>query len=458
MADEVASAVLSAGTKSIETALELIRMLAPAAKNVLSKTAKKVGKGIESISNKGAVSNTMLVSEARKSQSTILSQSNFLARDAERIAEKASEYKIPISIIGTGEKQTVEFLDRDKAVMNQITLEVMQERMKGNPESVKCFNVSEYNVSAMKALFEENGIECQFLQAADGKIKCVYPAENAEQVAVLKEDYQKLHSEIAENFSVQRDENGISVTDAALGKSVPIKPQNKEQVSAVLQENFGYSKAKADLAANKICQELQLDKEKFMSKSQIDNINSLKTNIRYQSDDLTLRETRFDAINFKDGNTTHIFIQNGDKTATLTPEKMTKSEMKEICTNQLGMSEQQAEKAVAKATKIDAQVKSQIAERTVDKSGISHEAHIEKTSSETFSVQLGDKTKYYNFSTINLEDKIAKDFGIPKENAKNIVAKANRQSLLQNNIRKASKSKTSEISAPKLKESKGLKR
>ena len=104
-----------------------------------------------------------LVLEAQKAHSPISSTSNFLARDAEQIAAKAKQYNIPIAIIGSGEKRTIEFLDRDKAAIEQITNEVMQERLKEAPQSVKCFSVGENNVSTLKSAFEENEIECQFV-------------------------------------------------------------------------------------------------------------------------------------------------------------------------------------------------------------------------------------------------------------------------------------------------------
>ena len=229
-------------------------------------------------------------------------------------------------------------------------------------------------------------------------------------------------------------------------------PMNKAQTMQMLQEQFGYSEAKADLAANKICRDLGLDKKKFFANTQqYDNLNSLKTNIRYQSDDLTLRDVRFDAVNFKDGDTTHIVIQNGDKSTALTPDRMTETEMMNICTNQLGMSEYQAQKAVEKSTKINRQVNSQIEERGVSKDGISHTVQIERSTKDTFLVRLGDKSKTYNFNTINVADKVARDFNIPKENAQRIVEKAKQQSALQNKIQNViKKKKKAAPEAPKL--------
>lgn len=462
MTDEVASAVLSGSTKTLEAALEIIRMLAPGAKAFLSKVFKvgkfgveKIGEGVDKAISKGAISRARLIVEADKARSPILSNSNFLARDAELIAQKAAQYKIPISIVGEGEKQTITFLERDKDVMSQITQEVMEERLKGAPESVKSFSVSENNAAAIKSLYEENGIECQLV--ADGeKLKCVYPAEYAEKAEALRADYKQIHKEVADNFSVQRDEKGISVTDDELGKTIPLTPLNKEQVSKSLQDNFGYSKTKADLAANKLCIELGLDEKKFNVNPQTENLNSLKTNIRYPSDDIALREVRYDAVNFKDGENTHILIQNGEKSAALTPETMSKTEMKNICKDKLGMTEHQAELAMEKAVKVDSQIKSKISERTIDSKGLSQEIHIERTSAKTFTVQLGDKVKAYNANTINLDDKITRDFGIPKESARNVINKAQKQSLLQNKLRKSAVEK--KAAAPKIELGKGKKR
>lgn len=619
MSDEIASATLQTSQKAIEVTLELIKMLAPLVKQLLSEVYHKSVDGINDVSSKianaralGTVSAKNLVVEAQKANSPISATSNFLARDAEQIAAKAKEYKIPIAIIGSGEKQTIEFLDRDKGIIEQITNEVLQDRLKEAPQSVKCFNISENSVTAMKAVMEENGIDCQFTKTADGKVKCVYPAEMTEQVAVVKEDYKQLHSEVADKCSIkvnvpeterqmeisaridaltnaeigseQRsnvcdsilsdmqnrnvdipqysehnmeiierempyakqaagkafwEQQGYTLNENAKGieiaapqmddKGKPILDDNGNQMFTkvtvydisetnayekvaqkeinelrneyaeekaaafshsgekeftvidtesekeitlsaekltkgkavqMLQTEFGYSEAKADLAANKICRDLGLDKEKFLADTrQYDNLNSLKTNIRYQSDDITLRDMRFNSVNFKDGNTTHIVISNGDKTAALTPEKMTDTEMKNICVNQLGMSPQQAEKAVEKSKKIDRQVKSKIEERTVGKDGISHSVGIERTSQNGFTLTLGSKSKTYNFSTINVADKIARDFNVPKQNAQNIIDKAQKQSLLQNKIKNsANKQPSVKAPKPKLSESKGLKR
>lgn len=617
MSDEIASAALSSSQKAIEVAAELIKMLAPLAKSVIGEVYHKSVDGLNAVGGKianamstGTVTNKGLIAEAQKANSPISATSNILARDAELFAAKAKEYKIPVVIIGNDEKQTIEFLDRDKGVIEQITNEIMQERLREAPQSIKCFSVGENNVSSMKALFEENSIECQFIAGKNGKISCIYPAECAEQVAVLKSDYKVAHTtvemnckftpDIPENesqiairtqieqlesslensetrgnfyaeiaadesikfpvysennmehvyekmpeatkvagkafwekqgYTVNEDAKGVEITvpqvnhngnpvldengkqiftsatvydisetnafektfsnkiadlerdydvekinafsaaenktvlisDETSGKSVEIEVNSKlrkADVVEIMRNEMGYSTVQADIAANKFCYDLGLDKERYFSApTQLDNINALKTNIRYESDDLTIRDVRFDAVNFKDGKDTHLILQNGDKAIGLTPAKMTESEMKNLCVNQLGLSEYQAEKAVDKAVKIDGQVRSRMEERVVDKLGISDELRIERTSDNTFTVSSRDKIKVYNFSTINIEDKIAEHFNIPKENARNIVAKAKKQSVLQNKIQNAAKKKkpSKTVETPKITTSKGLK-
>ncbi len=619
MSDEIASATLSTSQKAIEVALELIKMLAPLAQKFLSEVYHKSVDGIYDVGGKisnakalGTVSAKNLVLEAQKAQSPISSTSNFLARDAEQIAAKAKQYNIPIAIIGSGEKQTIEFLDRDKAAIEQITNEVMQERLKEAPQSVKCFSVGENNVSTLKSTFEENGIECQFVGGKDGKISCIYPAECAEQVAMIKADYQKAYAEVSDQLSVmanapeterqreiseridaltnaeigseqrsqvydsiladmknrnvdipqysesnlqliqnempyakqaarkafweqqgytlnenakgveilapQIDENGspvlngdgkqvfttvtvydisetnayetavrdeisslhseydkekaaafakwdkkeITVSDDLSGKNVTLTADQltKEQVSQAIQENLGYSAAKADIAANKVCYDLNLDRQAYFAKpTQIDNVDALRTNIRYQSDDVTLRDTRFDAVNFKDGESTHIVLRHGDNAVGLTPAKMNHDEMKKLCVSKLGMSEYQADKAVSKAVKIESQTRSKIEERTVNKQGISKELHIERTGENAFNISMGGKSRTYNFSTVGVEEKIARNFDIPLENAQNAVSKAKKQSVLQNKINNAVSKKKKPIAPdkPKIGVDKGLK-
>ena len=287
---------------------------------------------------------------------------------------------------------------------------------------------------------------------------------NAYETAV-RDEISSLHSEYDKEKAAAFagwDKKEITVSDDLSGKTVtlPADKLTKEQVSQALQDNLGYSAAKADIAANKVCYDLNLDRQAYFAKpTQIDNVDALRTNIRYQSDDVTLRDTRFDAVNFKDGESTHIVLRHGENAVSLTPAKMSHDEMKKLCVSKLGMSEYQADKAVSKAVKIESQTRSKIEERTVNKQGISKELHIERSGENAFNISMGGKSRTYNFSTVGVEEKIARNFDVPLENAQNAVAKAKKQSVLQNKINNAVSKKKKPIAPdkPKIGVDKGLK-
>ena len=446
----------------MEISVELIKMLAPLAKKLweISFNSQNV--------QVGRVSQAQLFVEAGKAKSAILSNDNFLSKDADTIVEKAKKYGIPVCVVGDGEKVTLSYLERDKAVVNQILQETMRERMKTAPQDVKHFAVEECNLAAIKAELEKNGIECCFARSANGKIFCQYPAECAEQVAVIKSDYKNICMGIEMNFGItpnadeterqleiksriaelenarenpemrskfyeetaadtkieypvysdknmervfeqmpeakrvagkafwesrgyslndnakgvdiiapQMDDDGkpvldehgkqiftsitvydisetnafeksvnreidnlqreydeeknrafdlsdnkkVILSDELSGKNVEITVDGKlrkSDITEILREKLGYSEVQANIAANKLCQDLKLDPQKFFQKTaQMDALKLLKTNIRYESDSILLRDTTFTAVNFIDGEHTHISITNGDRAAAL---------------------------------------------------------------------------------------------------------------------------------------------
>ena len=456
MSDELAGATLNYSLKALEIAAELVKMVAPTVKQGTEKLLGIIAADKDNMT--GKVDRATLFSEAKAEKSSIMSTSNFIDKDAEQLAAKAKQYGIPVSFIGKDGKQTMEFLSRDEPVVKQMIQDVMQERLKEAPQNVKSFAVSESNITSVKEQLEKNGVECQFAQTANGKIYCMYPAAEAEKVATIKQELKSIQSGIADNFKAER-KNGVAVMeDATLGISISFvneknQPLTKSHVMEVMQEQFGYTKAEADIAANKFCDDLGLDKKAYLiHNEQLDKINAMKTNIKLESDSVLLKDNTFSAINFKGGTGTHIFITNGDKGAALTPGSMTETEMKNICITSLNMSEQQADEAVKKSLKIDSQINSKLKETTIYREGGSQMVNINRTSHSSFSVMVGKTKRMYDFNDKDLAAKMCKDFGITEGKAQNIIDKAKKQGTIGNKVhdglKKAAdtiKPKTSEI-------------
>ncbi len=230
----------------------------------------------------------------------------------------------------------------------------------------------------------------------------------------------------------------VTVSNETNGKSVEINVDSKlrrSDVEDILREELGYSSVQAELAANKFGAELGLSDKFYTDHTQAENLDKIQVNIRYSSDDITIRDISFSAVKLSDGENVRLNIANGDNSVLIVPADMSDEELKTVFKEQLGMSEIQAEKAVEKSRRIDTQIQSKLRETVYDRDETQRTVNIERTSQTSFVVTTGEKNKVYDFSQIDLEKKIAEDFGIPAQNAHNIVQKAKNQSVVQNKIR-----------------------
>lgn len=487
MSDEIASATLSTSQKAIEVALELIKLLAPLAQKFLSEVYHKSVDGIYDVGGKisciypaeCAEQVAMIKADYKKAYAEVSEQFSVMANAPETERQREISERIDaLTNAEIGSEQRSKVYDSILADMknrnvdipqySESNLQLIQNEMPYAKQAAgKSFweqqgytlNENAKGVDILAPQIDENGSP---VLNGDGKQVftniTVYDISetNAYETAV-RDEISSLHSEYDKEKAAAFagwDKKEITVSDDVSGRNVTLTADQltKAQVSQALQDNLGYSAAKADIAANKVCYDLNLDRQAYFAKpTQIDNVDALRTNIRYQSDDVTLRDTRFDAVNFKDGKDTHIVVRHGDNAVGLTPAKMNHDEMKKLCVSKLGMSEYQADKAVSKAVKIESQTRSKIEERTVNKQGISKELHIERTGENAFNISMGGKSRTYNFSTVGVEEKIARNFDVPLENAQNAVAKAKKQSVLQNKINNAVSKKKKPIAPDKQK-------
>lgn len=443
--EEAVQVTATAAQKAMEITVELLRaMVVPTLKAAGGLAKKGVGKATEKINEaakSGNVTRSTLLNESAQSGSAILSSDNQFAEDVSRIAARAKQEGIPFHIIGLGGKQSIEFLERDKAVMQIIMQETIAENIKSNPSEYAQFTLSESNIIPMKAMLEENGVECRIFSGANGKAFCSYHAYDAEKVDLLKQDFKAMRNDLDYNLKAERSADGIgTLTDTKSGKSVDLSQfggnVRQYQIVNVLQKELSYSKERATLAANKVCDDLRLDPNEFFAHiEQLDAIKSFKTNIRFESDDRLLQDISFSEVYFKGGESPHISIANGDNSVTVTPDNMSAAEIKEVCKTQLAMSEQQADKAVEKTMKINDQIKSQYKEFTVDRAtGILQSVEIERTSNNTFTLTIGKIKKQYDLKDERLAEKLKNDLGIFSDKAERIIGKAQKQNAFINNV------------------------
>lgn len=437
MGDELATTAMNLSQKSLEITAELIKMLAPLAKKAFEKVSS-------THSTAGKVSLKELHLEAAEAKSMVLTNNNFLSQDADTIADKAKHYGIPVSLTGDGNKVTLSYLDRDKGVIGQILQEVMQERMKTATQELKSFPIEATNVQSMQEAFNKNGVDCCFVNKADGNVICVYQAKDFEKVTAIKADFKAIRNEIADELKIESSKVGLgTITDTKLQKTVDLSAYGGNlrsyQAVSIFEKEFGYSREKAILAANKLCDDLKLDRSKFLARTkQLDTIQVMKTNIRYNNDDITIKDCTFSAIQFKDSDHLHIIVEHNGNTVALTPATMSNEEMKKLLVTELGITESKAEQALEKTDKINIQITkpNQHKEVMVEKQ---QQVSIERNSDKSFSVMLGTQRKSFDFDDKDVVSKMSKTLGISQDKAQNILDKARQQNAFMNNIAKSTK-------------------
>lgn len=259
----------------------------------------------------------------------------------------------------------------------------------------------------------------------------------------LKSEYK---AESARAFA-EAENKKVTISDGENNIEINVdKNTRKSDVEAIIKENFGYDDVRAELAANKLADEFGLGETYFEPKveaSITQNIDKMMVDIKYSSDDISIRDISFSAVKLKGRENIQINIANGDEQVLVEPSALSDEELKTVFKEHLGMSELQAEKAVVKARKIDGQIMDRLRETVHTHTG-SESLGIERTSANSFMVKAGEQTKVYDFSQVDLEKAILEDFKIPAENAKSIVSKAKSQSVVQNKIRENTNKKRKE--------------
>ena len=190
MSEDLAGQSLSMAQKSAEIAVEIARLLKSIYDNHAErKREKSYGRSGEAEKEANIKSGEVKLSELKKVGGVSM-QTNISARDMETIIAKAKDYDIPVSFIGKGENAenvTLAFKTDDKAAVDQILNEVMNEKLTVKPDDYLTFEMNNLGEAhTIAAMLKQNDIPADITKGADGKYQCVYEAKNAEALKIIK--------------------------------------------------------------------------------------------------------------------------------------------------------------------------------------------------------------------------------------------------------------------------------
>lgn len=241
----------------------------------------------------GEISLKDLAENARSNgESLAVSQHGISQEDRKAIARAAKKYGIPVAFSNTKGKNNLYANVRsgDLPIFKQICTECIKDKMAEKPEAMGNFKVQAWEIPHLTAMLKEHDLPVTFLETKDGENYCLHDAKHRDAVRIVREAFVTKCKEVESNFSFDKDENGyFTLKDAVSGKEISFQIlPDKMELSDRLQAEFGYDKAKADIAASKFGSEaLQgAEKKRYFDRSARFEFSQIETNVRLEGESI----------------------------------------------------------------------------------------------------------------------------------------------------------------------------
>lgn len=374
MGDDVASATMQVSMKAAEAAIDTVsktvdrtidniaKLLQVLAANRGGGRSKKDVKGTDLTDIKsGEVKMKDLLANARKLGENITSSDHALTQaDMKYVAKKAKEYGIPVSFTRGKDKDNIYASVRsgDLPILQRICTDMMRDKLAERPQELGNFKVKEWEIPYITAELNKHDLAAQFGKTKDGECFCLYEKADEKAIMIARNEFVRKCEEVKKEFTFDRNEDGFfTIKDLHSGREISFdEPPTQEELSAMMQEQFGCDENKANIACAKFGEEMLQGeaKQKFFSTQPTDAFSEVKTNITVEGEDILTKPYTCLRVTPKSDGIPRIVYQDADGNfAVLNPEKMTQRQMAERLQTQLKITDAETLQAlVSKAQKV----------------------------------------------------------------------------------------------------------
>ncbi len=293
----------------------------------------------------GEVKMKDLMDSARKNADTVsMSEHGISEADALKLTEKAKEYGIPVAFTRNEDSMKAHVRGRDLPVFKQMFTEMMQDKIKNNAQSLGNFKIQKWEIPYLTSELSNYNLNAQFGSTKSGQYFCMFDKEDEKAILLARGSFLQKYREVRDEFKCTKDEEGFcTLSDSKTGKKITFdNPQQLScrDISLSLQNEFGYDKNKADLAAAKFGEEMLEGKfKKDYFENPANAAKAISTNIEFIDDDIYVQQYTCCRIVPKYNATQCIvFMDQEGRYATLDPD-MTHSQMADALKSQLGLSD-----------------------------------------------------------------------------------------------------------------------
>ncbi len=295
----------------------------------------------------GEVSLKNLAENARNTGEALsVAQNGFSQEDRKAIARTAKKYGIPVAFSNTKGKNNLYANVRsgDLPIFKQICTECVKEKIAAQPETLGNFKVQPWEVPHLTAMLKAHDLPAVFVETKSGDQYCLHDVKHQDAVRIVREEFVAKCKEIEKQFSFDKDENGFyTLKDLHSGREISFDEiPDKAMVSAQIQSQFGYDPVKADLAAVKFGEEALKGKQKvrYFSNSAQNEFSRIEGNVTLEGESLHAKPFGCWYVQpKKDEKPRVVFRDQSGKYAVLEPQNMTRTKIRSLLTEQLGITD-----------------------------------------------------------------------------------------------------------------------
>ncbi len=247
-------------------------------------------------------------------------------------------------------------------ILERICTDMMKDKLAERPQELGNFKVQEWEVPFITSELNKHDLSAQFGKTESGEHFCLYEKADEKAILIARGEFVRKSEEVKKELMMDKDENGyFTIKDLRSGREVSFEADaipSREELSEQIQAQFGYDKNKADIVCAKFGEEqlLGVDKKKFFSSDPQQAFSKVDTNINLEGESVLVKPYTCWRVTPKKDSIPRLVFQNAEgKFAVLNPEKQTKKAMREVLSEQLGITDRNTLNALAdKAVRVTA--------------------------------------------------------------------------------------------------------
>lgn len=335
------------------------------------------------------------------------------------------------------------YLKSDENLMKDIGNQIIEDKLKTPEKAYNMTDIPKEKAQTFQEICDSENISVSMMETRDGKIKCIFAGDDTEKIknaiASTDEMYNNLDKISAE---VVQDGNKwkIQINDIEQNKSITMRFGEKEKVERVLQEQFGFDKAKTKAVSSVFEQKLNSEQKRYFNSGNklMEQVEHLRFELKFNNESLKAEDFRFSEIGVKNNakdEVNNLFVISDKKGNSLILSGKGEEQNLENVEKKIRETFGLTDKKQVDEMLHNIWESNYVKFAPVEKKG---KYSIQRTSQSMAEISLKDESVHIDFTNPKEAKKLLMDtFGMNEKKAEKIINKAANQSVTNNILKNA---------------------